>query len=277
MKYFLILFTLTNLSLKAQTSLDFKKRFLECEDKWVAFQMNKDSSYNYGFIYIDPTAGLTLNYEGTFKINSDFKFIPKKLEKSNVKVRLQASNLQVALIPESKLEELKVNLIPDWLKFYKIDSNSIQRFYNLGYMYNGWNECSKGLTYLLKANEINSEYKGLAVELAFSYNCLEEFDKAIKVLKKALSTNPTDAYINKELIYAQLKSGKLDDASKSCKRALDICKDTSYNGENCYNLLRTFYEKKDKENFKLWLEKTKKWTSSNAELTKSINTMENNM
>lgn len=277
MKYFLILFTLTTLSLKAQTNLNFNKRFVECEDKWVAFQINKDSSYNYGFIYIDPTAGLTLNYEGTFKIGSDLKFIPKKLEKSLMKVRLHANDMKVALIPESKLEELQVNLIPDWLKIYKIDSNSIQRFYNLGYLYNEWNECAKGLSFLLKANEINPEYKGLAVELAFSYNCLEEFDKAIKILQKALLANPTDAYVNKELIYAQVKSGKLEDASKSCKKALAICKDTRYNGENCYNILYKFYETKDKENFTLWLEETKKWTSSNPELTKSIKTLESNI
>ncbi|OAQ43644.1 hypothetical protein A5893_16960 [Pedobacter psychrophilus] len=277
MKYFLILLTLTSLNLKAQTDLNFNKRFVECEDKWVAFQINKDSSYNYGFIYIDPTAGLTLNFEGSFKINSNFKFIPKKLDKTSMKVRLQANNVKVALIPEGKLEELEVKIIPDWLKLYKSDSNSIQRLYNLGYMYNGWNECSKGLTFLLKANEINSEFKGLAVELAFSYNCLGDYEKAVKVLQKALSTNPTDAYVNKELIYAQLKSGKLEDASKSCKEALAICKDTSYNGENCYNLLYTFYEKKDKENFSIWLEETKKWSSSNAELTKSIKTMENNI
>ncbi len=55
MKYLLIILTLTAAHLKAQTSLTFDKRFVESEDKWVAFQMDKDSSYAYGFIYICNT------------------------------------------------------------------------------------------------------------------------------------------------------------------------------------------------------------------------------
>lgn len=38
-------------NLKAQTALNFDKRFVESEDKWVALQSDKDSSYMYGFIY----------------------------------------------------------------------------------------------------------------------------------------------------------------------------------------------------------------------------------
>ena len=67
---------------------------------------------------------------------------------------------------------------PNWLKYYKNDINSIKRLYAWGYKYNSWNKCSRALTYLEKAYEINPEYKNLGVELAYSYNCLNKYKKA---------------------------------------------------------------------------------------------------
>ena len=274
MKYLFFILTLFTLTIQGQPILKFDKRFVESEDKWVAFQMDKDSSYAYGFIYIDGLAGLTLNYEGNFKISQTGTYIPKKLDSANVKVRLQPNRVRVAFIPSDKFGELKISAIPEWLKYYKTDTASVERLYRWGFMYNGWDECAKALTYLEKAQKINPQFKGLSVELAFSYNCLGEFDKAILVLQNALETNPIDAYINKELIYAQIKSGQLDKASESCKKAIKICTDKAYNGENCYNLLHSYFEVKDKTNFNLWLAETKKWTASNAKLTGSIKSME---
>ena len=274
MKYLFILLTLFISTLNAQSVLKFDKRFVECEDKWVAFQKGKDSTYVYGFIYIDAQAGLTLNYEGNFTISDIGTFIPRKIDSANFKIRLQPNRVSVAFIPENKLEELQIPVTPEWLKYYKTDTASVERLYRWGYMYNGWDECSKALTYLERAQKINPEFKGLSVELAFSYNCLRQFEKAILVLQSAVEKNPTDAYINKELIYAQVKSGQLDKASESYKRAVAACTDTSYNAENCYNILHTYYLNKDKPNFKLWLKEIKKWKSSNADLTSSVNTME---
>ena len=275
MKCILLLFLVTTTSVNAQHLLNFNKRFVESEDKWVAFQKGEDSSHAYGFIYIDEQAGLTLQYEGHFTISPAGVFISKKLlDSSSVKVRLQPNNVLVAFIPESKFQELQIEAVPEWLSGYKKDTNSVKRLYNWGYMYNGWNECAKALTYLEKAQKIDPKFKGLEVELAFSYNCLQQYDKAIGILREALKVNSTDAYINKELIYSQTQSGQLDEATQSCKRALAICTDTSYNWENCYNLLHNFYLKKDKANFMLWLDETKKWTSGKKELTRSISVME---
>ena len=77
MKYSLLLVILFGIRLNAQTILNFDKRFVQSEDKWVAFEPEEDSSYAYGFIYIDEEAGLTLNYEGTFKISSTGEFEAK--------------------------------------------------------------------------------------------------------------------------------------------------------------------------------------------------------
>ena len=57
-----------------------------------------------------------------------------------MKYRLQPNNNLVALIPESKLKELYVDKVPDWLKNYKHNENSIARLFRWGFLYNGWNE-----------------------------------------------------------------------------------------------------------------------------------------
>jgi tetratricopeptide (TPR) repeat protein len=277
MKYFLPFIVLLTTTLNAQTILNFDKRFVQSEDKWVAFKPDKDSSYTYGFIYVDEVAGLTFNYEGTFRILKNGEFVPKKLDSAGIKVRLTPNNVLIAFIPDSKFTELKINGTPEWLKHYKTDTNSVARLYRWGYMYNGWAECAKALTYLQRAQKIDPGYKGLSVELAYSYNCLGRYDDAISVLKSALKTNPDDAYTNKELVFAQIKSGRLEDAATSCKQAIADCTDQKYNGENCYNLLHTYYERKDKKNFNLWLKETKKWNAGNEPLMKSILVMESNI
>lgn len=277
MKLILVIAVLCANTAFAQNVLQFNKRFVECEDRWVAFQKGKDSTYAYGFIYIDAQAGLTLEYGGSFTIDDAGLFVPKKLENSSYKIRLKPNNVQVALIPENKFEELKITAVPDWLRIYKGDTTSVERLYRWGYMYNGWNECAKGLGYLERAQKINPKYKGLEVELAFSYNCLGQYDKAVTVLQAALKDSPADAYVNKELIFAQINLGQLDRAAESCKKALAQCTDQSYNAENCYNLLHNLYLKKDKINFMLWLDETKKWTAKNENLVKSIQIMEDEM
>ena len=277
MKFVLILTVLIASTSNAQTVLKFDKRFVQSEDRWVAFQMDKDSTYPFGFIYIDASAGLTLNYEGNFKISETGEFIPERLDSSSIKVRLEPNNVKVAFIPENKFKELQIEAIPEWLKYYKTDTASIERLFRWGFMYNGWNECEKALTYLERAKIVNPNFKGLRTEMAFSYNCLGQYEKAIPVLNDALEFNSTDAYTHKELIYAQIKSGQMDKAAASCKKALAVCKDTSYNAENCYNLLYNFYLKKDKVNFALWLDDTKKWTAQRSDLTRSIKSMEDEL
>ena len=275
MKVFLLFFVLFTAKLNAQSILNFDKRFVQSEDRWVAFLPDKDSSYTFGFIYIDEVAGLTFNYEGSFKILSSGKFLVNIVEPMNVKVRLEPNNVLVAFIPKEKFEELHIPALPLWLKDYKTDTGSVAKLYQWGFMYNGWNECAKALTYLQRAKLQDPGYKGLLVEMAFSYNCLERYDSAIFVLNDALKLNPTDAYTNKELIYAEIKSGQLAKASESCKIAIAVCTDTKYNGENCYNLLNAYYKRNDKINFNIWLNETKKWNSKKDNLMKSIIIMEN--
>ncbi len=252
MKYFFLFAALVAVRLNAQTTLSFDKRFVQSEDKWVAFPPGEDSSYVYGFIYIDEQAGLTLNYEGRFKISPTGTFVPEKLESTSMKVRLEPNDVLVAFIPESKFQELRVAAAPEWLKYYKTDTNSVARLYRWGFMYNGWSECARALTYLQIARQIDPGYKGLSAELAFSYNCLEQYSDAEAILEKEIQINPSDAYVNKEYIYTLVKSNNIDKAVKQFNISLETMKDKQYHAENCYNILQYYFTQKNKTNFSKW-------------------------
>lgn len=268
MKYLILLVILIATKLNAQTDLNFDKRYVQCEDTWVAFKVDKDSAYPYGFIYIDQEAGLTFNYEGTFKILPNGEFVPKKLDSANIKMRLEPNNVLVAFIPENKFEELNIQPIPDWLKYYKTDTSSIERLYNWGFMYNGWGECAKALSYLEKAQKLNPKFKGLAVELSYSYNCLKRYDKAEIILEEEIKTNASDAYVNKEYIYALAKNNKIEKAENQFNTSIKTIKDKQYNAENCFNIMQYYYIQQDKANFNKWYKILHKQPIDNKLITK---------
>ncbi len=152
---------------EAQNILDFRYRYTESENKWVATRTNNDSIMNFGFVYIDGVAGLTLDYAGSFTILKDGKFVPKKLDTVSIKYRLQPNNVKLAFIPPSKFSELGIQEYPRWLKTYLGDTTSIEHLYRWGFLYNGYNECSIALRYLEKAQKINPNYNGLLLNCHF--------------------------------------------------------------------------------------------------------------
>jgi tetratricopeptide (TPR) repeat protein len=256
MKYLLLLLTIASLPLNAQNSLNFTKRSVECEDKWIAYQMDKDSLYTFGFIYIDEQAGLTFNYEGEFKITKNGAFVPSRKIDAGLKSRLQPNRVAIALIPEDKFSDLHISKTPEWLKYYKGNENSVARLYKWGFMYNGWDECGKALEYLERAKKLNPDYQGLKVELAYSYNCLKRYNDAVEILKEALIIEPKDAYINKELIFAEVKLDQIDQAEKSFRKALELCEEKTYNAENAFQVVQGYFIKKDIKNFDRFLNET---------------------
>ena len=273
---FSLLFFALISSLQAQNVLKFDKRNVQCEDKWVAYQMDKDSTYIFGFIYIDAQAGLTFNYEGRIKINNygEFNRIDKIENTTNIKSRLQPNRVAIAEIPESKFSELKIEKTPKWLANYKTDENSVNRLYKWGFMYNGWNECEKALTYLEKADKIDPSYNGLQTELAFSYNALKKYESAEICLLKAIKNNPNDCYTYKELAYSYNHQGKTDDVIKTYFIMVKTCKEDNYIQETAYNLAFKYYETKDKVNFKKWKMEAEKWSKTENQFTKYLKLME---
>jgi tetratricopeptide (TPR) repeat protein len=276
MKHLIILLLFVT-NIKAQNTLNFNKRFVESEDKWVAFQMDKDSTYAFGFIYIDSQAGLTLDHGGKFRINNTGTFIPIKQDSFKLKVRLEPNNVKVAFIPNNKFDDLLIKEIPDWLKFYKEDTATVERYYRWGYLYNAWDECAKALTFLEKGQKINPKFKGLEFELAYAYNALQQYEKAIPILESAIESSSDDCYLYKELSFAEMHIGELEKASQSCKRGILACTDKALKSEIAHNLSYQYYKKKDKINFKYWSDETKKWATKGDQFMTNIKKMEDDL
>lgn len=261
----------------AQSDLIFNKRFVECEDKWVAFDKDKDDTFSFGFIYIDATAGLTLNSEGRFIINAKNEFIAQKHDSFSLKIRIENNNVRVAILPESHFGELKIKAVPEWLHYYKNDTLSAARLQRWGYYYNDWGMSEKALEYLEPGYKLDSNFKGMAFELGFAYNALERYEQAIPVITKALELTPKECYLYKELTYAQCNTGKLSDAESSATKGLPNCDDTEMKAEIVYNIAYQYYKLKDKTNFAIWAEKTKKWAAKGGLIYKTIISLEEKM
>ncbi|SEQ17241.1 tetratricopeptide repeat protein [Flavobacterium urocaniciphilum] len=280
-KYFLlILLAFLNLNAQNNSILKYTKRNVECEDKWVVFPQSKDSTYIFGFIYIDSQAGLTFNYEGSFKIENDGKFIliEQKDIKHGLKVRLEPDDSKFAEVPEAKYSELKIKKIPDWLSVYKDGEGTIERLYRWGYLYNGYGECEKALTFLLEAEKKNPNFEGLQVEIAYAYNHLGKYELAELSLNKAIKFNSKDCYVLKELAYTYTKQKKYDKGVQILDKMKKTCsEETTYIIETAYNFALEYYLVKDKKNFLKWKEEVLKLSTKENVYTKNVVIMENEL
>lgn len=241
----------------AQHKLKFDTRLLDCEDKWIALPMSKDSTYIFGFVYLDNTAGLTLHYGGTFKPNENNKLLIVKKEFKNkaLKIRLTPRPIKVAIISDDDLKEMDMAKIPDWLSIYKSFGDSTDRMFRLGFTYNAWGESGKALQYLEKVKNVNPKYNGLDFELAFAFNALAQYDKAIEIIEEALKNKPDDCNLNKELVFALTKANQLDSSIQKIRNSLEACKNKEIRNEMLWNIIAYYFKKKDKEQFKTWSEK----------------------
>lgn len=277
MRLILIVAFLFSLNAQAQTLLKFDKKNAQCEDQWVAYQKNeKDTSYIFGFIYIDSQAGLTFNYEGSFKIDDKGKFLPaiRPLEAGSMKVRLEPHKGIIAIIPEEKFAELGVKALPDWLAVYKKGENTIERLQRWGYLYNAWNMSAKALTYLEKAYQLNPKFTGVEFELGYAYNALGQFGKAAEVLSAAIVTSPKECYLYKELSYANIHLKKIDEASKIAFKGIEACDEKPIKAEIAFNIAADYFNKKDLPNFSAWAKETRKWTTKDDQFSKYLEAME---
>ncbi len=274
MKILYLPFLLLCTGLFAQPGFDYNKRFVECEDQWVVFQPDKDSTYAFGFIYIDAQAGLTLNYEGKFSYAADSKVKTERPDNINIKSRLENNNVKVAILPVSLYAELGIVNPPAWLASYKTDTGSVKRLFRWGFLYNGWDQYEKALTYLERAYQIEPKFKGLEVELAFSYNALEQYDKALNILNSALETNKNDWYLYKELSYTQMKLDLPGKAEETAAKGIPLATDSAMKAEMAYNMAYTFFSKKNKDKFRFWATETKKWARPGDRFSKALGKLE---
>ncbi len=263
----------------SQTTLDdlkFDTKYYEATDKWVAFpKTEKDSTYSYGFIYLDMQAGFTLNYEAHFSITEKgLESTPRDSTIGSMKVRLTPKTSLVTVLNKKQITELNLPETPDWLSIYKKGSNKVSYLKSIGYHYNHVGACELALIPLNKAYKLEPHYKGLEFELAYAYNALKQFNRAITILDKAIENNPKDFYFYRELGYSHKNINEIDKAEATYKKGIKISDNDFEKSEMAVNMAQVYFQLKNKKKFNEWAKLTRKYSKPNSQYTQYIDMFE---
>jgi tetratricopeptide (TPR) repeat protein len=273
----LLIFLATTLS-NAQflpVELKFETNYYEAVDKWVAFpKKDNDTTYTFGFIYLDDQAGFTFDYFSKFIIvNSRLKSLPRGFNES-LKSRLAPNTALVAVLTERQMTDLALPNQPQWLSSYKKDSDKVPYLKNIGFHYNHVGASYLALEPLNKAYAIDPHFEGLEFELAYAYNALKRYDQAIKVLESAIENNPNSFYFYRELGYALRYINQLDQAEKIYKQGIKISKDEFEKSEMAVNMAQAYFLIRDRKKFDEWAKVTRMYAKKGSRYAQFVDSFE---
>ncbi|MFC6998217.1 tetratricopeptide repeat protein [Rufibacter roseus] len=271
----IILTTTFCLGQSDKAGLTFKTKYYEAVDKWIAFPKKEgDSTYTFGFIYLDDQAGFTFDYASKFIVGEKgLKALPREFQES-LKSRLAPNTANVAVLSSKQIGELGLPNQPEWLSNYKIGSETVPYLKNIGFHYNHVGASHLALAPLTQAYQTDPHYDGLEFELAYAYNALKMFDKAISVLKKAIANNPENSFFYRELGYAYRYSNQMDSAENAYMKGIEISKDDFQKSEMAVNMAQAYYLVRNKEKFNKWAKLTRKHAEKGSRYAQFIDIFE---
>lgn len=267
------------LSAGAQESLlVFDRQYYQCENKWVALPKGNDGKYILGVVYLDRQAGFTLNYKGMFTVNEKGIFELDPLDdQTNMIYRLPESYAKVALIPEAKITEMKLDPEPDWLSVYRKGENEVGELVKRGYFFNHVGGSDIAITILEEAYKKEPHAENLEFELSYAYNATEQPEKAITLLNKALENAPKNYMFYRELGYAYIHAGKTEEAEKTYTKGIGIATDATQQAEMAFNMAGAYYTQKNKAKFDQWAPIVKKYAAEDSIYLEYLLKMEKEM
>ena len=247
--------------------LNYDLHMSDCENRWVAlYHKPEDTDYTYGFVYIDPQAGFTVQYGGRFTIGANGKYSlapnPIPPDKMNLKIRLDQNGM-AALLPPRALGELGLPEKPDWLKSYEDKTDPVTHKVNWGSFYNGIGDSRRAIDYLESAYKEQSDAPKLVFELVYAYNAVERPEDAIRLSKSEFAKNPKDELLCREMAFAYLHLKSYKEAATQYQDCVALCGDSesemAEKSELAMNLSSTYKALADTPNSDAWLEKAKRW------------------
>ncbi len=248
----------------------FEQKFYECENKWVVFQSyNETGEYPCGVVYLDATAGFTVDIQGMIKVeNQKMVFVPQSNTHS-IKVRLSKATNPCSILDTKWMKEWNLKSEPEWLQSYKIN-DPIKHDLRFGEKLNAIDECQAALPILEKVYRQSPHTEGLEFELVYAYNALKEFDKAIKVLNDAIKNDPNNKMLYRELGYAYMGKGENQKAIDIYTSTIEKCTDAQRDikREIAINLVAIYKKMDDKASIKKWLDKANEWAPLSSSIRK---------
>jgi tetratricopeptide (TPR) repeat protein len=258
-------------------TLSYDVHMSDCENRWVAlYHKPDDSDYTYGFVYIDPQAGFTVQIGGRFTIDANGKYSlapnPIPPDKMSLKIRLDDRNGIAALLPPEALAELGLPERPDWLKFYEDDADPITHKVKWGFFYNSIGDSRRALDYLEPADKERPDAPRVVFELTYAYNATGRPEDAIRVAKSEFTKNPKDELLCREMAFAYLRLKSYRDATGQYQACIALCADSesgmAEKSELAMNLSAAYEALSDTTNRDAWLEKAKSWAPKGSAVYK---------
>mgnify|MGYP006247752865 CR=1 FL=1 len=101
--------------------LKFDTEYFGAVEKWAAFPKDDaDSTFIYGFIYLDNQAGFTFDFKARFQIGPQgLKNVPRDVTAGSIKYRLEPNTSLVAVLNKEQIAALGLPEQPEWLSIYK--------------------------------------------------------------------------------------------------------------------------------------------------------------
>jgi hypothetical protein len=245
MKKLLIILLSLSFSAFAQSDLKFDNTLINCIDKWVVLPQTPDSLNAYGFVYMDPSAGLTFNLEGQYKYdNSKYQFIKVRQKK----IRILPNETLVAIIPKSLLPIFSLPVKPEWLSFFKENVKPEDLAYRYGITYLKWKDNKKAFNYL------NGTAKNLDIR-----------------------TNKEITKLYKDEIVRLCNYNMMKKAEETYRNAIVECEEEEEKAEMAYAITYQYYKEKQLEKFNYWLKEIDRWVLSDNNIQKKVEIMQRQM
>ncbi len=257
-------------------TLSYNLHMSDCENRWVAlYHKPEDSDYTYGFVYIDPEAGFTVQYGGRFTIDANGKYLlapnPIPPDKMNLKIRLDQNGI-AALLPPEALAELGLPEKPDWLKSYEDKADPVTHEVNWGFFYNSIGDSRRALDYLESAYKERPGAPRVVFELTYAYNATGRPEDAIRVAKSEFTKNPKNELLCREIAFAYLRLKSYNEATGQYQACIALCADSesekAEKSELAMNLSAAYGASGDTTNRDAWLEKAKSWAPKGSAVYK---------
>lgn len=257
--FLLLAFSLESFAqIEIPKDLLFNTTFVDAENHYVAFIPKKeDKNFTLGVPYFDDSGGgYTFKLIGSFVVENG-KYVPT-ISPQNIIARWENLGLKVAIIPDEKVKEMKLPLVPEFLKYYKSSRPENDVLVDKLSAMNGANYCEMALPKLEMLHKQNYKSAKFYFELVFAYNALQKFSEAENAAFEAVKNGFNDELIIKETHYALLhQSGKENKAADFLMKNFKNFKTKSYESESILNQISIFYNLNNFKETQTWIDNYK--------------------
>lgn len=257
-------------------NLRYDVHLSDCENQWVAlYHRPEDTTYTYGFVYIDPEAGFTVHYFGRFTIDASGNFHlaanPLPSDKASLKIRLDQNGV-AARLPAQALLQLQLPQKPEWLKYYEDKADPVTHKVTWGFFYNAIGDSQRALGFLEPAYKERPDAPRVVFELTYAYNATDRPDDAIRVAKGEFAKNSKDELLCREIAFAYLHRKSYNEATEQYRACIALCGDSesqmAEKSELAMNLSSAYRALGETARRDEWWEKAKNWAPKGSPIYK---------